>query len=71
MNMEYCPICKALLKFNLTYNYDSPFIFYSCDNCGYNSNKTINIASTSNIYLNLQNIINDRSNIINCVNDNK
>lgn len=63
--MEYCPICKGLLKFNLVYKCGTPFIFYSCDNCGYNSNKTINFASTSNIDLNLQNTISDRTDIIN------
>lgn len=63
--MEYCPICKGLLKFNLVYNYGTPFIFYSCDNCGYNSNKTISFASTSTMDLNLQNTISDRTDIIN------
>jgi hypothetical protein len=71
--MEYCPICKSYLKFNLTYNCGIPAIFYSCNNCGYNSNyRTVNVNSTSstlNLNLNLnsnsQNTISNRSNIIN------
>ena len=70
--MEYCPICKSYLKFNLTYNCGTPFIFYSCNNCGYNFSKTVNIASTSstlnlnlNLNSNLQNTISDRTDIIN------
>ena len=68
--MEYCPVCKSPLKFNLTYNCGTPFIFYSCNNCGYNSSKTVNVASTfsilnSNLNLNSQNTISDRTDIIN------
>ena len=45
--MEQCPKCGCYMHFNMTYFCGSPFIYYTCQHCNYDSRDCHNTATTT------------------------
>ena len=45
--MEQCPKCSSFMNFHMVYSCGSPYIYYVCPSCGYDTRNQRTYATTS------------------------